>query len=494
MNAKSPEFYRLDALAFFDELSATEQLYRAFAGDVALGIMNMGAALHTDVAPAAVGVNRDEDISQYRLYVSPEKMAEFTREQRAGVIWHELNHVLHEHLDEGAQQDMPNGKLREMAEEIVCNDTPLHFGIDLPHNDPDGETIIYTGERFLGHNTYPATTQEVYHMLQLGLERGNEDIKKALHDDADVPCPAHSPAATAQEGEDGGSSGAGSCPARPSELSEEERHEAFEALVEGMGEQDSEDSWASKVSERYGKELGGDTPVDGLGYAEEDIVPERWAEFLRKVNPLIDIARANDYGMYNARRVAEDWRRIPLFMHSFDMSRHRLPGSRPHSDFHDSGNMARPTVVVAVDQSGSIGSTLARRVLKLAMAIPADIANVLLVPYADRAELLDLRGKDEEELKAELKRVKLGTGTSFNRVYDAVEGYGVDMGNTTVINFTDGKDNFRVDLLHRVADWVMVDVRTKGEESIPFRSVLKNWNRYIPKEQRFAIQECAPDF
>lgn len=533
-DVRSPEFYRLDALAFFDELSDDAKLRRLFARDVAIGIMNMGAALRTDGAPASVAINSGEDATKYRLYINPEKMSKFTREQRAGVVWHELNHVLHKHLCPDAAAKMPNKRQRTMAEEIVCNDTPLHFGVDMPNNTPDDAEKIITGERFVGKNTYPATTTEVYDMLQREMEQGNEDVQDAVDGrDAEDSCPSHGGAggsddsgaggADNEDVQDAGSGGDLGDDTTGSEgngdsvdgqtddgLSSEELKEALGRLMDGMGERGAPGSWIKSIREQDESGVlqpGSDADVStggrngaqvNVGYSDEDIVPDKWAEFLRKVDPRIDIRNANDYGMYASRQVVSDWRRVPSYMHSFDMSRFRLPALRPHNDFDDRGDRARPTVAVAIDQSGSIGAELARRVLSLAMAIPDDVADVILVVYAERAVLVDTKGKTRDEVTHRLLGANIGMGTDFNSVFYELKRRGVDMGSTTVINFTDGESDFSPSLLRQVSDWAMVDVMACRELDGAFNTLRSNtrlqWKRHIPMERWFAIHECSSEF
>ena len=533
-DVRSPEFYRLDALAFFDELSDDAKLRRLFARDVAIGIMNMGAALRTDGAPASVAINSGEDATRYRLYINPEKMSKFTREQRAGVVWHELNHVLHKHLCPDASAKMPNKRQRTMAEEIVCNDTPLHFGVDMPNNTPDDAEKIITGERFVGKNTYPATTTEVYDMLQREMEQGNEDVQDAVDGgDAEDSCPSH--------GDSGGSDDSGACGADNEDaqdagsggdlgddttgsegngdsvdgqtddgLSSEELKEALGRLMDGMGERGAPGSWIKSIREQDESGVlqpGSDADVStggrngaqvNVGYSDEDVVPDKWVEFLRKVNPRIDIRNTNDYGMYASRQVVSDWRRIPSYMHSFDMSRFRLPALRPHSDFDDRGDKARPTVAVAIDQSGSIGSELARRVLSLAMAIPDDVADVILVVYAERAVSVDTRGKTREEVAHRLLAANIGSGTVFDSIFHELKRRGVDMDSTTVINFTDGESDFSSSLLRQVSGWAMVDVMANRRLGDAFGALKGNtrlqWKRHIPMERWFSIHECSSEF
>ena len=536
-DVRSPEFYRLDALAFFDELSDDAKLRRLFARDVAVGIMNMGAALHTDGAPASVAINSGEDATKYRLYINPEKMSKFTREQRAGVVWHELNHVLHKHLCPDAAAKMPNKRQCIMAEEIVCNDTPLHFGIDMPNSTPDDEEKIITGERFVGKNTYPATTKEVYNMLQREMEQGNEDVQDAVDNgDAGNSCPSHGDASSGDDSGDGGAGkedvqdassggdsgdgttgfeGNGDSGGEQAEdgLSSEELREALGRLMDGMGERGAPGSWMKSIREQDesgdlqpGGDASGGADVNtgggsaqvNVGYSDEDVIPDKWTEFLRKVDPRIDIRNANDYGMYASRQVVSDWRRVPSYMHSFDMSRLRLPALRPHNDFDDRGDRARPTVAVAIDQSGSIGAELARRVLSLAMAIPDDVADVILVVYAERAVSVNTKGKTRDEVTHRLLGANIGMGTDFNSVFYELKRRGVDMDSTTVINFTDGESDFSPSLLRQVSDWAMVDVMACRELDGAFNTLRSNtrlqWKRHIPMERWFAIHECSSEF
>lgn len=533
-DVRSPEFYRLDALAFFDELSDDSKLRRLFARDVAIGIMNMGAALRTDGAPASVAINSGEDATRYRLYINSEKMSKFTREQRAGVVWHELNHVLHKHLCPDAAAKMPNKRQRTMAEEIVCNDTPLHFGIDMPNNTPDDAERIITGEQFVGKNTYPATTTEVYDMLQSEMEQGNEDVQDAVDGgDAEDSCPSHGDAGSSDDSgaggadnedvQDAGNDGDSGDGTTDSEgngdsvvgqtddgLSSEGLKEALGRLMDGMGEQSASGSWLNSIREQDESGVlqpGSNTDVStggrnsaqvNVGYSDEDVVPDKWAEFLRKVNPRIDIRNTNDYGMYASRQVVSDWRRVPSYMHSFDMSRFRLPALRPHSDFDDRGDKARPTVAVAIDQSGSIGSELARRVLSLAMAIPDDVADVILVVYAERAVSVDTKGKTREDVVHRLLAANIGMGTDFNSIFHELKRRGVDMDSTTVINFTDGGSDFSPSLLRQVSGWAMVDVMACRESDDAFSTLKDNtrlqWKRHIPTERWFAIHECSTEF
>lgn len=497
MTIKTPEAYRLEALKFFGNMAVTNLTrYNSFAGAVATGIMNMGAALHTEEAPAMVSLRRGEsDISRYRLHIDPNAFSEFTVEQRAGVVWHELNHVIFCHLDNesAVKQGMDNAKMCTIAEEIVCNDAVLHHGVDLPHMSPDSPEGIYYGEKFLGFNTFPRSTKEVYDLLDEQKD-DNDMLRQALNSEDEQGCPGqvYSDAQDGSESDSQGGSGTGD---------QEEAKEALEALLDGMKGNFAD--VAKEKSPSTGDGGNGSSEGDGgeghsynLGYDEDDM-PVDWAEFLWRVNPRVDIRSAFDYGMSALSRSRSDWRRQPLYTYGLSTNGAMLPSRRPAFDPQGDGNDVKPTVVVAVDQSGSLGRDLAEKVMGMAAHIPGDVADVKIVVYASKAAIIDMEGKEPDEMMEEAGKHQIGYGTSFDNIYLELAKAETDFTNTTVINFTDGECEFNNTPDEIIKNWVMVDVNTKSSSDEPFTSFFSSstyWKKTIPKDNLYTIQDCAPGF
>ena len=161
---------RTGAIQWFNDRSEEDVFY-----NVALGIVNMGkAADMRGQIPAMVAVNKKDDTCNFQLSLNSTIFQDFTEEESAGVVWHELNHIIHKHLAYHLGEDtMPNKKCRTIAEEIVCNDTVLLHDVVLPMMSPDSLEGIYYGEKWLGYNTQEnsMSTQDVYDEL---MEKGKE--------------------------------------------------------------------------------------------------------------------------------------------------------------------------------------------------------------------------------------------------------------------------------------------------------------------------------
>ena len=182
---KNAESYRLGAKNYYDNASED------YAYDVSMGIVNLGVAHDCSDEIAKVQINLGDDIRSFQLYINPDKFKNFDKEERAGVVWHELNHIIHKHLGMSVNDKslkMDNQKLLTMAQEIVCNDTVLYHGVKLPCMDG----IIY-GDKYLNQNTYPHTTKEVYDMLVDESENNPDSpINDYLNsEDNNTPCSAH---------------------------------------------------------------------------------------------------------------------------------------------------------------------------------------------------------------------------------------------------------------------------------------------------------------
>lgn len=524
---KNAETYRLGALSFFDQLD------KDYAYDVAMGISNLGYANEpeSDDIIACVTLRVDEPISKFKLHINSTKFQEFTGEQAAGVVWHELNHILHKHLQMSHNSDtlgMSNKKILTMAQEIVCNDTVLYHNVELPHMD----TIIH-GEKYLGRNTYPLNTKDVYDELMKAYPEDDADAQEKLDElsggqvGEDGSCEGCSGGIIIHTGEDafGDSAGVGSADSEDSDSdgagsagSDDGTDEVTEALdLAGKSLEDVLEEATEKAVEGTSHDKDPDaqsqngTPNSrgGHGYSSdnnskialkvEDAIgsSREWLEFLKEVDPRIDLKRmfADSQGMSKFTKYESDWLRKPSYMHSLERNSGigRLPAMRPARDPHGNGNEMKPNIIFAIDQSGSIDDKYARAVLSLASTIPEKKVNVKICVYAgDHKEISveDLKNKN-------LSWGSIGYGTEFSAIDAFVKSTGFDYNNTTIINFTDGESNFGCGHPTNLNNYVFVDVFADTPDSRAFNYCKKKKSKYRwlkANVKEYRIYDVFPEF
>lgn len=253
----SPDAFRNKAIRFYDMRYVQKRIFR----DVATGIVNMGKAHGTNKATAMVAVPLTSDTAQdFTLYLNADELKDMTREQVAGVVWHELNHILlgHLHYRIGGSETMPNEKMRIIAEEICCNDTVLYHNVDLPYMYTDNMQGIYYGEKWLGYNTYERkmSTQEVYDALMAKAQEHMASKEDSAGNDESMKN------TTTSGGSGGDSSQNANSSAGNTNSGASQQDETTSGEKQGDSSQDGESSQSDNTSE-------GGNPSDGGGNSSE---------------------------------------------------------------------------------------------------------------------------------------------------------------------------------------------------------------------------------
>lgn len=451
------EGYRRAALRHFDFHAKLDD--ERVSDAVALGITNMGRASACTDAPAKVQVSKGENAAMFRLFLNTSDFARFTPAERAGVVWHELNHVLHDHLSHFTDNEgMDDQQKLTVAQEIVCNDTVLHHGNPLPLMDK-----IFHGERILGYNTYPRTTREVYDLLDdeamdkansggdegegggaggAGGAGGGEcgDCDGKGTDDNGEVCQGCDGSGKGQGRPGGHGHGCGGIEIDPN-VTAEDLKELAEAVADGLSDED-----IKAISEALGGSgVGHDLPGGNLSLDKKEDVSADWVALLRHIAP--EIADEVGGGATMDRMVA-DWRSQPLFSYGMGQAA-RLPVFTPEGQVNGIGDDVRPTIILAVDQSGSIPQEVARKARELATTIPRELADVRACVFGDTWAELDL---DDGSVSRHH-----GFGTDFSAVAEFVSEVGATE-RTSVLVFTDGCATFYSGIPANVTDYWWLEV------------------------------------
>lgn len=500
------EGYRRQALRQFDDALTTvdDQVTDA----ISLGVTNMGRATNCSDEIAKVQVSRGVDAAMFRLFLNPEKFSGFTIEERAGVVWHELNHILHDHLSHFVDNEgMDDRQKLTIAQEIVCNDTVLHHGVSLPLLDS-----LFHGERILGYNTFPKSTQEVYELLDdEAMDKANQapdcdecggtgekpqdsqdgDSGDDQGDGSDGGEDDGSGSGSGEGEGDGSGSGSGSgekcekCggsgkkPGQPGDgqggsgqpgggsggcggieidpdLTAEEISDLVDSIRDGLSDGDME-----AISDALGGKMPGTDSTGGsLSLDKREDVSADWVSLLRHIEPEV----ADEVGGMSATRTVADWRSQPLFSYGVS-SAGRLPVFVPEGDLAGSGDDVRPTFILAVDQSGSIPAEVARKARELATTIPSELADVRVCVFGTQWAEMDLSDGAISD--------RHGYGTDFTAVSDFVEHVGSNE-RTSVLVFTDGYAGFSGGVPENIENYWWLQVCGGYDD---FSKIL---NQYVP--------------
>ena len=488
LNNKKSENYRLQSIQWLDKKS----LQLSVLDDVTTGIINMGKALDTRHAPAMVAILKDQDSSQFRLYLNSQDFKDFSPEERAGVVWHELNHILNNHLVETSKREelgMSNKQLLTIAQEIICNDTVLYHGLKLPHMFPDDMSQgIFYGEKILGFNCFGKTTKEVYDLLEEsdyeppqqsnnnsnnsggnntedsddsnnGQQESNssQDGSHNTNDNSDSPDGS-------QQGDDGNS--CGGVYVDP-DISDEELENIVDNLIKDIidGMIDPIDIVSDKNSDISSK-TNSASMSPGSSTREELIkkgdVKLEYFKLLERIDPKIVQGMSGGLGH---KKMREDWRFKPRsLMGLTNKQTPLLPKMVPYKDKSRGDDL--PLIVFAVDQSGSIGAEDARKTRELATTIPNNLADIHTVAFAeDCAEM----SKNGDILG------NIGCGTNFSSVGDYVTKHMVNHNkkprDISIVMITDGYD-FGSQLSQYNFRWFWCDLNDNSREE--FYTILQS--------------------
>lgn len=479
------EKHRVEAIRWCDHMGGMIPILE----DVAVGLINMGKALPTKIAPAMVALRKaGDDLDTFQLHIDDNHFDKFTSEEKAGVLFHELNHILFKHLAVRVSDTMSNQRLITMAQEIQCNDTVLHYGIKLPYmhpNDPN-DGIIY-GEKILGKNCFGMSLQEIYDLLE-----DNEDNLPDNHqgcDEIHITITMDSSGqgdSTQDSGQGSGSQGSGDDENQDNQgssgggdgsssdeggedsadgegksdcdtdggsqcgssngsatISMDDLEDIIEQITNGMSEKGEEALREASGEGSQGGDNSSNSKTPGSSDGERSFTPTRklntsrnwkWRDILRNMSSNLN----NALGGHSLGRTVDDWRFTPRTLSGvMGGGNLRLPTHTMETKGDEEG--IKPTVLIAVDQSGSISTEVAERARQLALTIPQDKVEVRLCLFASGVVEMDITDGTVDEDNS------VGWGTDFTPIHTfSREVFAGAERNTphNVIVFTDGYGNF----------------------------------------------------
>ena len=445
LNNKNSENYRLQSIRWLDKKS----LKNPVLDDVTTGIINMGKALDTRQAPAMVAIRKDQDTSQFRLYLNSLFFENLSFEERAGVVWHELNHILNNHFIEGKKHKelgMDDEKLLTVAQEIICNDTVLYHGLKLPLMYPDDMSQgIFYGEKILGYNCFGKTTKEVYDLLEESDydpspsesdSKENSDSTNTDGSNTDNSDSSDGKNSNSSNSDDGDTQNDGHCggvhvdPNITDEELEDLIDNIIKDIIDGMN---VPDSLVSDNNSDIDNKTNSASMSPGMSARDELVkkgdVKLEYFKLLDRIDPRIVRGMSGGLGH---KKMVEDWRFKPRSLMGLTNSQTPLlPKMVPYKDKTRGDDL--PLVVFAIDQSGSIGAEDARKTRELATTIPNNLADIYTVAFADDCAEMNKDGKILGNI---------GYGTNFSSVGEFVQknivNYDKKARDISIVMITDG--------------------------------------------------------
>ena len=324
--------------------------------------------------------------SEIRLSVNPEFLAEHTAQECAGLLAHELYHVVMNHLAEFDQFE--HERVRVIAQECIVNDSVLEEGMTLPESAILGMNVVEYNTSFL-------PTKIVY-----------DDILKNMDEEGESePDENLTPSCSHDHGE------------------ELDQRAIFNAIFGGASIEDAPESLKVHLEDAAQK------AGTGFSFAQQTKTGKKidlkWTQLINKINP----QTFSDGGKSKA---SVTWARPRRKLAG--MPQRVMVPDRNDLDKAGFGGNRRPKIVLALDTSGSIPQSMQQELLDLANSIPKRKVDVRCCTFSTQYVPLDI--------KRELDGQDIAHGgTDFNAVWEFVRSQ--DIKDAHVIVITDGYARFR---------------------------------------------------
>lgn len=315
-----------------------------------------------------------------QLMINPDFLDEHTTEECAGLLSHELYHVVMNHL--GEQDKFEHEQVMVIAQECIVNDSVLEEGMSLPDS-------AILGMNYVEYNTSFLPTKIVY-----------DDLLKKLD-----PLPEKSErncSHTSGEGLD--------------------QREIFNKIFNNADIEEAPESLKVMLENAASKA--------GSGFSFQKTTKSgrkislKWTELINKIHPntFSDGGRSKSSGTWSRprRKLAGMPERIMLPDRK-DLDQAGLGGNR------------RPKIVLALDTSGSIPKEKVVELLDLANSIPKRKVDVICCTFADDYVKLDIDKSFDDQTVA-------WGGTDFYAISEFVRDHAEQ--DTHVIVITDGHAEF----------------------------------------------------
>lgn len=275
---------------------------------------------------------------------NPDFILSLSAEKIAGVILHETFHVLRKHLDTSKDPAYKDKNALIMAQECTINDyITIILGLELPEGCLFGEDLI-------GQSTENMTLYQAYKLF----EKKDEDGDSQDGDEAEGAC--------------------GGFDSIPDEGLKEVMHSVAGEM--GISDEDLQE----KINESYQDQntigsIAGNGEPNKLMDIKGDSSRMNWLELLKEINP--DVMNA-----FKPNRQDEvlNWGRKNV---RYQSTTAIIPSHRIVDEGQAKGKV--PTLLIALDVSGSIDNSLIHTLVGMISDVPSDFINPFAITWSDEA-------------------------------------------------------------------------------------------------------------
>lgn len=347
-------------------------------------IINLGAPRYNRSIPTAQ-VEPDHN-GEVFLSVNPDFFDNHSDSECAGILTHELYHIIFNHLAEFDKFE--NAQARIIAQECIVNDSVLEEGMDLPT-----EIGLCFGMDYVEYNASFLPTKIVYDDLMKNPEKLPEEMQ--------VAC---------SHGEEKGL----------------DPRDAFQKAFGGVDLEEASESMKS-VLEDAAKKAGSDFSFKQATQTGKKI-SLKWAGLINKIHP----KTFTEGGKSKARSTWSRPRRKLAGM----TERIMLPDRESKNEAGMGGNK-RPKIVLALDTSGSIPFEKVQELMDLSQTIPSKKVEVVCCTFSTYPVEFNFNVKPEDQQIAH-------GGTDFSAITQFMKDKNLNS-KVPVIVITDGYAGFYQD-------------------------------------------------
>jgi predicted metal-dependent peptidase len=395
---------------------------------VALGVPTITHTADT----AEVRLNRERD--ELELALNPEWLADKTDAEAGAVLAHEAYHVLLDHFHELTQTTIfPNHTALVYAHECIINDSLVNEFFSVPKE-------MFFGPELVGEDCSNLSTEEAYRLFEHMADEQQSQSGAGEAGEGD-------------EGDAGGMGGSGlpECPFKlvivddaAQELADRLDQAMIDAAHSGdVKPQDVPQELADRMAE-IGLITDAAPRADARGFgagsqqSAADILMEQnkslnlnWVEILAQINPKI-MESAGDV----RRQTKANWA-APRRKMAYAYPNVILPTIKTIDDRDGNTPEKKPTVLLALDFSGSIPRNMTQVLALLARSIPKDLMDVHAYTFSTITVPFD------PEVKGYQRTASGGTDFScVERVAKEMQAKDPQKNYPYVICMTDGEADF----------------------------------------------------
>jgi predicted metal-dependent peptidase len=365
---------------FFDQgLEYLNQEYPFFVTHV----LNIGPPRWTnEIDTAAVQTFTPQQTDDFQFIFNPEFAKQLSAAEIGFVAAHETMHILLNHLKLAQQFD--NHSLFNLSADAVINDFLYEQGLELPEG-------VVTGQELIGEDCSGLTVSEVYSRAELEqINNSNTQSKDSNSTEERFRSFDDHQWLHADPNDDN------------TKQAIADIEQAYQQVKDQLPDQIGEMRDTVAAPSRFSAQQAGSGDDNQLRKWREDSgLSLDWEDLLNEIDPdiLADLSKGPPPRHSFARRP----RNLLAFPDTI------LPTI--HKPEKDSGkNREKPTIVMALDTSGSIGSKTANQFVTLAKSIPQDKVNLFVCTFTTKYRSLDL---DHPFFS--------GGGTSFSAIEEYIQ-------------------------------------------------------------------------